>query len=214
MQQATKQRIAGSVVLIALALIFLPIIFDGEGSYEPQITSRIPAAPIITPMPDPVPTRPVILANQPDFAAPTTTASSAASDESVSDAVIADSNPAQTDAPVEAVQESPALVAEVVDSQPSYERQAPQLGPDGLPQGWSVRLGTFSDEDNASKLLQRLLGAGYKAYVRDIERDQDTLTAVFVGPWLDRSRVDAYQKELQDEFNLAGYVVKYTIGSP
>lgn len=212
MQQATKQRIAGSVVLIALALIFLPIIFDGEGSYEPQITSRIPAAPIITPMPDPVPTRPVILANQPNFAAQPSSTNQSEADESGSTST--EEQPLESEVQAEPIEEDSDLLTEVVDSQPSYERQAPQLGPDGLPQGWSVRLGTFSDESNASKLLQRLLDAGYKAYARDIARDQETLTAVFVGPWLDRNRVDTYQKELQDEFNLAGYVVKYTIGTP
>ena len=42
LQQNTKQRIVGTVVLLACCLIFLPIVFDGEGSYEPALTSRIP----------------------------------------------------------------------------------------------------------------------------------------------------------------------------
>lgn len=238
MQQATKQRIAGSVVLIALALIFLPIIFDGQGSYDTQISSRIPPAPIIIPMKNPVPTRPVIIANQPDFAPSLTTID--VSNEAFSDAS-SDGNEAELDPTVDTVDSStinsavdlaattdemsinqgsqtPAELApeaaEVVDSQPSYLREAPQLGADGLPQGWSVRLGTFSDESNATKLLEQLLEKGYKAYVRDIEREQATLTAVFVGPWVDRNLVDDYLKELQDETTLAGYVVRYTIGAP
>jgi DedD protein len=222
LQQATKQRIAGSVVLIALALIFLPIIFDGQGSYDTQISSRIPPAPIIIPMANPVPTRPIIIANQPDFAAaiPVSddtelnanevepTNSAAPTIDSIVEAII-DESPANRG--TQAAPEPGSESAEVIDSQPSYLREAPQLGPDGLPQGWSVRLGTFSEEDNATKLLERLLNAGYKAYVRNIEREQSTLTAVFVGPWLDRNRVDDYQKELQSEFKLVGYVVRYTI---
>jgi DedD protein len=224
LQQATKQRIAGSVVLIALALIFLPIIFDGQGSYDTQIVSRIPPAPIIIPMANPVPTRPVIIANQPDFAA----ALPASDDTGLDPSEIEPTNSAVTiDSIVAAIidessakrgtQTAPELGSEdseVVDSTLGYLREAPQLGPDGLPQGWSVRLGTFSDQDNATKLLERLLNSGYKAYVRDIGREEATLTAVFVGPWLDRNRVDDYQKELQDEFELAGYVVRYTIGIP
>lgn len=217
MQQATKQRIAGSVVLIALALIFLPIIFDGQGSYDAQISSRIPPAPIIMPMADPVPTRPVIIANQPDFA-PSLLRSDNTEipeleqiTETAGDEVLIDQG-AQV-APQASI-EADSGGAEVLDSQPSYLRQPPQLGADGLPQGWSVRLGTFSDQSNATKLLERLIESGYKAYARDIERGQATLTAVFVGPWLDRNRVDGYQKELQDEFKLAGYVVRYTIDTP
>lgn len=209
MQQATKQRIAGSVVLIALALIFLPIIFDGEGSYDPQISSRIPPTPIITPLEEPVPIRPVVLANQPGFQSPVESEPS----ESDSGEQLEDSATERPESAVPAtdVEEAENTVAEVVDSQPSFERESPQLGPDGLPQGWSVRLGTFSDESNAAKLLERLLAADYKAYARDIERDQGRLTAVFVGPWLDRNRVDSYQKQLQEEFQLAGLVVRYTI---
>jgi DedD protein len=225
LQQATKQRIAGSVVLIALALIFLPIIFDGQGSYDTQISSRIPPAPIIIPMANPVPTRPGIIANQPDFAAalPASddtelepseiepTNSTAVTIDSIVAAIIDESSAKR------GTQTAPGLgseAAEVVESAPGYLREAPQLGPDGLPQGWSVRLGTFSEQDNATKLLERLLNSGYKAYVRDIGREEATLTGVFVGPWLDRNRVDDYQKELQDEFKLAGYVVRYTIGIP
>jgi DedD protein len=214
LQQATKQRIAGSVVLIALALIFLPIIFDGQGSYDAQISSRIPPAPIILPMSDPVPTRPVIIANQPDFAPPLPNSDNAELEETAVSA--ADDSPIDQGSQVtpQAAREADSGGAKVVDSQPSYSREPPQLGADGLPQGWSVRLGTFSDRSNAAKLLERLIESGYKAYARDIAREQATLTAVFVGPWLDRNRVDGYQKELQDEFKLAGYVVRYTIGTP
>jgi len=42
LNQGTKQRIVGTVVLLTLAFIFLPIVFDGQGSYEPAMTSRIP----------------------------------------------------------------------------------------------------------------------------------------------------------------------------
>lgn len=202
-------------MLIALALIFLPIIFDGEGSYEPQVSSRIPPVPIITPMEDPVPTRPVILANQPGFGQSANSPAVNAEMATETEAETAQEEPNESssgEVPQQQENAGAAALAQVVDSTPSFEREAPQLGADGLPQGWSVRLGTFSDENNAAQLLERLLEAGYKAYARDIVRDQDTLTAVFVGPWLDRVRVDSYQKELQDEFNLAGYVVKYTIG--
>jgi DedD protein len=201
LQQATKQRIVGSVVLIALALIFLPIVFDGQGSYDTQITSRIPDAPIVEPFTLPQPTRPIIQADQPEFTA----------QSNFPEAVIEQT---QTDsaADIPAVSElGQAPPAEVVSSKPSYVRTAPELGPDGLPAGWSVRLATFSDTDNAATLLNRLVDAGYKAYSRSLQRDQGELTAIYVGPWLDRARVDQYLKELQTEFNLAGIVERYTI---
>ena len=63
MNQGAKQRIVGTVVLLALALIFLPIIFDGEGSYQAPVSSRIPDTPIISILPEPTQSRPVIIGN-------------------------------------------------------------------------------------------------------------------------------------------------------
>ena len=63
MNQSTKRRIVGTVVLLALALIFLPIVFDGQGSYQTQLFSRVPTEPIIPVLPEPTQVRPVILAD-------------------------------------------------------------------------------------------------------------------------------------------------------
>jgi len=99
----------------------------------------------------------------------------------------------------------------VVTSEPVFTRDVPSLDANGLPQGWSVRLGSFSDASNAAALLQRLQTAGYRAYTRRMTSGQTELTGVYVGPWLERERVAEYQKELQDEFQLSGMVVRYQV---
>ena len=206
MQQNTKQRIVGTVVLLACCLIFLPIVFDGEGSYEPALTSRIPDPPQITILPEPQQTRPVIIADSdvPSVPQPETEAGQPASANQISD----------SDAEIAATvsQETTAAGPEVSESVPAYTRQdetLPQLGEDGLPSGWSVRLGLFSNADNAAILLERLQEAGYRAYMREIESDEGLLRGVFVGPWLDRQLSAGYQSSLQEEFQLAGIVVPY-----
>jgi len=206
LQQNTKQRIVGTVVLLACCLIFLPIVFDGEGSYEPALSSRIPDPPQITILPEPQQTRPVIIADSdvPAVPPPETEADQPASAEQISDS---DAEIASTIA-----QETTAAGPEVSESVPAYTRQdetLPQLGEDGLPSGWSVRLGLFSNADNAAILLERLQEAGYRAYMREIESDEGLLRGVFVGPWLDRQLSAGYQSSLQEEFQLAGIVVPY-----
>jgi len=62
-----KRRVVGTIVLLALALIILPQLFDGEGSYQPQIESRIPERPIITLLPQPQQSRPVMVGDVPLF---------------------------------------------------------------------------------------------------------------------------------------------------
>jgi DedD protein len=204
-QQSTKQRIVGTIVLLALALIFLPIIFDGQGSYETPISSRIPDPPEIAILPEPVQTRPVIVADslpEPENEASVTTeeiAASAAVAATDEEGTSTDNSDAEAD------------LAAVITSVPVYQREPPGLGADGLPQGWSVRLGSFADAANAQNLTQRLLDAGYRAYTRTIQSEQGELTGVYVGPWVDRSTVAQYQQELQQQFQLTGIVVRYEI---
>ena len=206
MQQNTKQRIVGTVVLLACCLIFLPIVFDGEGSYEPALTSRIPDPPQIIILPEPQQTRPVIIADSdvPAVALPETDADQPVSANQTSDS--------DTEDALMVAQEAAAAGPGVRESVPAYTRQdetLPQLGEDGLPSGWSVRLGLFSNADNAAILLERLQEAGYRAYMREIESEEGLLQGVFVGPWLDRQLSAGYQNSLQEEFQLAGIVVPY-----
>ena len=74
-----------------------------------------------------------------------------------------------------------------------------------------MRLGSFSNSENATTLVQKLQAAGYKAYTRRIQSEEDVLTGVFVGPWIDRSRINEYQQQLQEQFQLAGIVVRYEV---
>jgi DedD protein len=194
LNQGTKQRIVGTVVLLTLAFIFLPIVFDGQGSYEPAMTSRIPDSPQVSILPEPVQSRPIIIA------------------ETETEAELA--SPASNDAagaevPV-AVEAAPESVG-VTTSEPVFSREVPQLDRAGLPQAWVVQLASFADVENARNLLARLQSAGYKAYIRSVVGDQGGRSRVLVGPWVVRARADETQTELQAQFQLAGMVVAYEL---
>lgn len=208
MNQGAKQRIVGTVVLLALALIFLPIVFDGQGSYEVSVSSRIPEAPVISILPEPTQSRPVIAGGAigGDPSAATTVSVGADPVDAVEDEAASVEVAAATPAT-----ETAAPAVEITESQPIFSRAVPELNEAGLPQGWVVRLGSFSDRDNANTLVARLQNAGYKAYLRSLPSNQGALTGVFVGPWLDRALVNEYQRKLQEEFSLAGMVVRYEL---
>ncbi len=195
MKQATKQRIVGTIVLLALGLIFLPIVFDGQGSYQPSVSSRIPPAPEVPILPEPQPSRPQILIEETALAGGNDSAEEVEREQ-----------PGQ-----ESLQEAEEVA--VVESEPAFQREVPVLDETGLPQGWSVRLGTFANAANAENLVNRLLEAEYKAYSRIISANESTMTAVFVGPWLERGRVEQFQQELQERFQLNGMIVRYDIES-
>ena len=193
MKQGTKQRIVGTIVIASLALIFLPIIFDGQGSHQTQTASRIPEQPVVPILPEPQQSRPVIISD--------------------ADLVVTETKP-EPERVTKTIEESVSDLIEVSASESGFTRDIPTLNSAGLPNGWSIRLGSFSEASNATNLMQRLQTAGYKAYIRDIDSEQVELTGVFVGPWLERALVNDYIDQLRDEFQLEGMVVRYQLKQP
>ncbi|MEZ5491852.1 MAG: SPOR domain-containing protein [Gammaproteobacteria bacterium] len=205
MNHGTKQRIVGTVVLLMLALIFLPFILDGDGDYQPAITGRIPEMPAVEIMREPVPQRPQIDADRyPRTQPPAMTV--------------------LTDRPAVTAQDEPEprqlVENSVVEPRPEPEPQSepepepepgPMLDEMSLPAGWSVRLGVFSNPQNAATLESRLLNAGYKAYRRELSGAQGSVTGVFVGPQVEREAANRLKVQLQEEFQLAGLVVRFEV---
>ncbi len=202
MDQGTKQRVVGTVVLLALALIFLPVILDGDGNYQPIIGSRIPAAPEVQIMPTPVPQRPVIEADR--FESP--------SPEPVPPAEEAPGENSASVSVTDGLESEPEPVAEP-ESVPDTTSVTVSLDERSLPEGWSVRLGLFSNRENASNLRQRLLDAGYRAYSREYSGADGVMTGVFVGPQIDRAEANRLKNRLQEEYQLAGLVVRFEVDS-
>jgi DedD protein len=193
-----KRRIVGTIVLLALALIILPQLFDGGGDYLPQVESRIPERPIITLIPEPQQTRPVMTADLP-------AGNEQAGNEQTGN---------------EPTAEEPEAVARLIDLTPQRqdeetavqpEESRPTLNAAGLPEGWVVQVGTFGDLANASKLREELQASGYKAYERRVQREGRDLSSVLVGPVLSRSEADALKARLLDAFALNGLVKQYEI---
>jgi len=183
--EPNKERIVGSIVLLVLAVILSPVIFDGQGSYESQLVSRIPDEPLVEILASPVQVRPIIIAD-------TENTELAGIDEEV-------------------ISSEDTLPNPTLAENSELDDQIPGLDSSGLPRGWSIRLGSFAETTNASNLVDRLRQSGYKAYTNIITNPAGDLTSVLVGPWLDPSLADKYREELQDEFMLAGDVVRYEI---
>ncbi|MGI9251238.1 MAG: SPOR domain-containing protein [Pseudohongiellaceae bacterium] len=220
MEQSTKQRIVGTIALLALALIILPIIFDGEGSPPPQPGSRIPNPPQIPVLEEQLQSRPVILAeNDAPTADAGTVPATDAGTTPVADASTASAPPPAlaSEAGVAAATDQSADASDtetdtetntaVEDSVPAFSRQVPELNEAGLPTGWSVRLGVFCQTANADRLVEQLQAAGYTAYLRQLEQCR----GVYVGPFVDSGRAEGYKARLLDEFQLGDelLVVRY-----
>ncbi len=74
---------------------------------------------------------------------------------------------------------------------------------------WAIQLGSFSSEENAKLLEQRLKNQGFKAFVEKLYMRPGTVFRVRVGPELDEARAKELQAHLEKEISLKGILVRY-----
>lgn len=238
MNAVTKQRLVGTIVLVSLAVILIPLLLDGEGVEPPPAAiTTIAPAPLIDTTPLPEPLRPEIFADAEaidfssefpaadpeaatpeDFSAPeqVTIVPPELESPPIADTVLPEPEPVPPAAPTP-VPET-AGTPEVAEApEPTAPGNAdvqvaintPELDAQGLPSAWTVQMGMFSNKGNAEALLARLLLANYKAYTRP---QGGGLTGVFVGPVLTRDDASRLQRAMQAEFG-EGLVTRFSIDS-
>ncbi|MGH8534346.1 MAG: SPOR domain-containing protein [Gammaproteobacteria bacterium] len=74
---------------------------------------------------------------------------------------------------------------------------------------WAIQLGSFSSEENAKLLEQRLRNQGFKAFVEKLYMRPGTVFRVRVGPELDEAKAKQLQARLEKEISLKGILVRY-----
>lgn len=230
MNQALKQRLVGTLVLGCLAIIFIPLILDGEGLTPAAIETAIPPAPDLSYRDLPQPERPLIEADS--LAADTVVAGDAegavdGDAEGAADSTLepetaalppaepaAESGtaPADTTANPDTAAIPLPVPADRVEAGASAADTTPQRGADGLPTGWTVRLGVFGNLANADKLRACLIASGFQAYSRQQQSETGTLTRVFVGPVATRAEATTLGNQLKGKCDLTenGIPVQYT----
>jgi DedD protein len=193
MDQRLKQRLVGAIVLISLAVIFIPFILEGpEDEWSPR-TQDMPEAPRIDyqaevelPLPSAVPEP--VEAPQPeqtaqesmDLAIPEPAAAGPAEPEP----------PARQAVPPEPVSKPPAPAA---------------TGPAG---DWVIQVGSFSQQLNARGLRDRLQKAGYKSHLQEIKADDAPAWRVLVGPYGSREQAERQRDRITRELHLKGLVTR------
>lgn len=204
-----KPRVVGFVALGAVAAIVIPMLFDGQGVRESRLTVTIPPQPQLPVMqvaqpqqprlPDtrqvaePVPER--IEARQARM-----TMATDVDEESTEAASQQDTSKAKVASLIESASASSQSL--------SLKDEVPRLDQQGVPVAWTLQLAAFKDRGNAEGLRDRLIKAGYKAYVRE----KSALTRVFVGPEVQRERLEQLKLQFQREMKLEGLILRFTTG--
>lgn len=206
-----KQRMVGALVLIALAVIFLPMLFSREDELR-QVRVDAPAAPqapavpevkvdpVAVPQQQPLADAPVI-EEQPDE---TPQAPSAPIKPIPPAPSAAASKPAAKPAAAPTQPVAPAKPA-VVASAPAKPDTAAKIDTNGLPISWSIQLASLGSRASADSLQKTLRSQGYNAYVRSA----DGKNRVFVGPLVERAEAERVRDVIGRQQNLKGIIVRF-----
>lgn len=216
MDTALKQRLLGAAVLIALAIIFVPMFFSNSPPKQDNTTLAlsIPQAPErnfetrnlsvdsspkpSTTKPAPMPAAPPAAIN-PDKVATVNTGAPAtfeAPDQSAS------SPPAATKPPTAPATATPVAAKPAVAPAPP---PAPTVQAEGR---YVVNLGVYADAGGAAALVAKVKKLGYPAFAEATEYQGKAAQRVRVGPYADRAAAEGVRLKIkQSEEKVASSVV-------
>ncbi len=183
LDKGLRQRIVGALVLVALAVIFLPMLFSREDELQ-RVVVDAPVMPQPSAMPS-VELDPVSVPQVQDYP-----------QEPVPGPGL------EAQAPVV---ESPAVAVADPVTKPVTAAPVSRLDANNLPVSWSVQLASLSNRASAESLQQTLRGKGYNAYIRNV----DGMNRVFVGPVIERAEADRLRDQLTRLQKLNGFVVRF-----
>lgn len=196
-----KQRIVGAAVLVALVVVFLPMLFNRE---DEQRRVRVDAPPMPT-APQVAMSKPEPVATPEPAVAPAPPQVSSAAVESPVRGEVPAREPAASRVPV--ARETPPRAPQAPEAAAAEPSVAPgaRLDSDGLPVTWSIQLVSLSSRPRAEELQKKLRGQGLTAYIRSV----DGMHRVFVGPLLDRAEAERVGGQLARQHKLSPIVVRF-----
>jgi len=196
----------GTIIVVALAVIFLPDFLDGKKQTNREPFVSVPANPPKKPIvePESFPSERVAKAAVPAVEIEEETAlddepvSSGAGDNGTSDEATVAKSPA-----VKAFEEEDKLASQTV-----VDTKSDAADDDA---GWVIQLGSFRHEKNVKALLAKLEKAGYRAFSRKIQTSSGPLNKVFVGPDLDKKKLESALPHLKELTSLKGKVTTFKV---
>ncbi|MFI8608303.1 SPOR domain-containing protein [Pseudomonas sp. NPDC077649] len=197
LDKGLKQRMVGALVLVALAVIFLPMLLSREDEMR-RVVVDAPAMPQAPVMPE-------IVVQPAEVVEPEALPQEPIPPEEVPPQPL--ETPPQPEVqpavPAPAPRQPEAAKAETLASAPA--KPASRLDANSLPISWSVQLASLSSRSGAENLQKTLRSQGYNAYIRTF----DGMNRVFVGPLIERAEAERLRDQLNRQHKLSGFVVRF-----
>lgn len=199
MTSALHNRLVGTVIVVALAVIFLPDFLDRKKETNKDTFVSVPATPAKKPIVDPEP-----------FPVQRTASMTQRPLEVLDDVIVDDEKTEQkAETGVNSDFENEQDTVSDDDLAKQTVIPSPKVEPEDA--GWVVQLGSFRHQKNVKQLLQKLEDAGYRAFSKPIETRSGPLTKVFVGPDLDKTKLQKAIPHLQEITGLKGKVTTFRV---
>lgn len=180
-----KQRLVGAVVLIALAVIFIPMLLSGGREMEmPVFGSNVPErSPKITNI------------KHIDI-------------EEMQETEIKAVNPKRI--PIDHKMPEPVIVEEKKSIVETLSELTQEETEKVIQKHvWAVQVGSFNKKTNALGLKDKLRKKKIHAFVERIMKDNKPVYRVRVGPEISIKKAEALKEKLKAEFKLTGLIVKH-----
>ena len=199
-----KQRLVGTLVLVALGIVFWPLIF------APPESSREPL--VLGPMPDPPQIDRSAIAPPEDFrdsvedSLPDTTVLSAEEQSLADDITLLDES---------APEDNLDGLAQLSGALESTERVVPSateplIDAEGLAQFWVLQVATVSSQDRAEALVSGLRERQYKAFSSQFQKEGKTLYRIQIGPNVERRRLENIKPEVDRAIAVESQILRYS----
>lgn len=201
MNSVLRQRLVGTLVLIALGVVFWPIIFVEPPEDAPMELAPPPPRPNFdtTPLPKP---------------------------DSPEDRIRAELPPPEVDEAAQARADAATVLNEDqgsgeldnlkpeidvrVPREPGSPPDLPQLDAAGFSVAWALQVAAVGTAERANELTEQLVAKGYPAFAYPIDRDSQSIWRVQIGPKLEKAQFLAIKEEVDRALGVESAVVRYT----
>ncbi|HGN1202736.1 TPA: cell division protein DedD [Providencia rettgeri] len=206
-----QNRLAGAIVLVAVGVIVLPALLDGDKKYNENEFAAIPIIPKPGDEED-------IEAIAPIVSTTTTASSEGASEAMLSEAITQQQNE-QVETRPSTTTPAPSVV-EPVKTEPKPEpkvepkpqpKPEPKPEPKPQPQGkaFVVQVIALNNASKVEEIVAKLRLSGYQVYTVPAKPVNNKLTRIYVGPEASRQRLEAALPELNKITGTKGIIQSY-----
>jgi DedD protein len=222
-----QNRLVGTIVLVALGVIILPGLLDGQKKHYQDEFAAIPLVPKPGDRdePDMLPAATQALPSQPpegaaeevragDAAAPSLDPSRIPvnnnSFDVVQEPVVAPKpQPKPQPKPVEKPQPQPQQQQVTAQTPPPKPQQQAEI-PAPTGKAYVVQLGALKNADKVNEIVGKLRASGFKVYTSPSTPVQGKITRILVGPDTSKDKLKGQLGELKQLSGLSGVVMGYS----